>query len=101
MSKQVNGSVHVQWTGEQLKELGVFLKKARVKAGLTQREVGELLELKTSQYISNWERGIVGIAFPQLVKVCGLYKFSESKRKILIEKIVQTHHEQLTDNLLP
>jgi len=38
--------------------VGLFLKNAREKAGLTQHDVAQQLGYSTPQFVSNWERGI-------------------------------------------
>lgn len=40
------------------KLVGEFFRQARQKAGLSQGEIARLLSYKTSQFVSNWERGI-------------------------------------------
>lgn len=39
------------------KRLALYLKDARVKAGLSQSEVAKELGYSNSQFVSNWERG--------------------------------------------
>lgn len=38
------------------KTAGQLIKEARIKAGLSQRELADMLGYKTVQYISDWER---------------------------------------------
>lgn len=38
--------------------LAIFLKNARIKAGLTQNEVSKALGYSSAQFVSNWERGL-------------------------------------------
>ena len=40
------------------RRLGIFLRAARMKAGLTQQQVAGALGYSTPQFISNWERGV-------------------------------------------
>ena len=42
----------------QIEILAKFLKEKRVQSGLSQKDVAEKLGYSTSQFISNWERGI-------------------------------------------
>ena len=37
--------------------LNLYLKKQRLKSGLTQSQVAEMLGYSNSQFVSNWERG--------------------------------------------
>ncbi len=59
----------------QISELGKFLKNARLEAGLSQYDVAQRLKLKTSQFVSNWERGLCppsSDALPIIAKVLHL-----------------------------
>lgn len=47
-------------------EFGTYLCELRLKAGLTQRDVSDLIGYSSGQYISNFERGI---ALPPLAKL--------------------------------
>ena len=50
-------------------EIGKQVRIARERAGLTQEQLSELLEVST-QYISDLERGVVGISIPTLKQLC-------------------------------
>lgn len=60
------------------RELADLLKNARVKAGLSQKEVSAVLGYKSSQFVSNWERGLSSPPIGTLRRLCRLYKTSES-----------------------
>ena len=53
---------------------GEILKKARVSAGLTQRQVADHFNYGTPQFISNWERGVSQPPMTILKTLEGLYK---------------------------
>lgn len=53
----------------------ISLKAARVNAGLTAKEVANLLE-KTEKTILNWENGITPISAEQFYSLCKLYKIA-------------------------
>lgn len=57
--------------------IGKFLKRARVKAGLSQGDVRDLLGYKTPQIISDWERGICGPPLSSMRKLKRAYGLSE------------------------
>lgn len=38
--------------------IGAFIRKARLDAGLCQRELAETFGYSSGQFVSNWERGI-------------------------------------------
>jgi transcriptional regulator with XRE-family HTH domain len=59
-------------TGEQAlsrRIIGRFLRQERVRAGLTQWEVAQILGYSSSQFVSNWERGISRPPLPALPKI--------------------------------
>ena len=57
-------------------KLAQFLRVAREKAGLTQKEVADQLGYKTSQFISNWERGHSIPPMNSLKTITKMYKIS-------------------------
>jgi len=69
----------------EFSNLGEFLKKHRVEAGMTQSELALALGGIHSQFVSNWERGLCappGHSFQALIKVLGI------KREALLEVMV-------------
>lgn len=57
--------------------LGNYLREAREAKGLTQIEVAKRLGYSTSQFVSNWERGMCSPAenkMKKLIKMLGLDK---------------------------
>jgi transcriptional regulator with XRE-family HTH domain len=52
-------------------EFGQFMQSARLKAGLSQRELSNYLGYSSAQFISNFERGI---ALPPLTKLAKMAK---------------------------
>ena len=65
------------------KTAGQLIKEARIKAGLSQRELADKLGYKTVQYISDWERDKFRVP---LDKIELLAKFIKSKPKDLLFK---------------
>lgn len=56
-------------------EVGKFLKKARLRAKLSQADVKKILNYQSTQIISDWERGVCAAphwALPILVKIYGI-----------------------------
>ncbi len=68
-------------------ELAEFLKKARMNAGLSQKEVAATLGYKSSQFVSNWERGLSSPPISTLRKLCELYKTNEQNMFTMIRSI--------------
>ena len=50
-------------------EIGLQVRLAREEAKLTQEQLAEKIDV-TPQYVSDLERGVVGIAIPTLKKLC-------------------------------
>ena len=50
-------------------EIGVRVRAARNNAGLTQEQLAEAIEV-TTQYVSDLERGVVGISISTLRRLC-------------------------------
>ena len=72
--------------------MGMLLKISREEMGMSQIELGQLLELKSSQYISNIERGLSPISpthFKVLGKCLGLS----------IEELITVHLDDLHDRV--
>lgn len=57
----------------KLSKLTNKLKAARESAGLTQMEVADKLGYSTSQFISNWERGLSAPPLKVIKSLAGLY----------------------------
>ena len=68
-------------------ELANLLKNARTKAGLSQKEVASVLGYKSSQFISNWERGLSSPPLATLRRLCVLYEADESAIFNVIKEI--------------
>ena len=60
----------------QIEILAKFLKEKRVQSGLSQKDVAERLGYSTSQFISNWERGISHPPLNTLRSLSQLYKIN-------------------------
>ena len=50
-------------------EIGERVKAAREQAGVTQEQLAERIDVST-QYVSDLERGVVGISVPTLKNLC-------------------------------
>jgi transcriptional regulator with XRE-family HTH domain len=57
------------------KQIGTQLRMARRRRGMTQAELGRLLNTNQS-HVSNVERGDRGLTLPQLLKICDALKVS-------------------------
>ncbi len=59
---------------KEINEFADFLKNARIEVNLTQSQVAESLGYSTSQFISNWERGVSSPPLKNLKALSTLYK---------------------------
>lgn len=79
--------------------LAEFLKNRRIQKGLTQSAVAEKLGYTTSQFISNWERGISSPPMKTLKKLSKMYGVSpEEVYEIVLEVSVQEVTSKLQRN---
>lgn len=59
--------------------LGLYLKKSRNEAGISQREVSDKLGHSTPQYLSNVERGVCLLAPKHFKTIAKLYNIESQK----------------------
>lgn len=70
----------------EFKNLGNFLKKKRVGASYTQRELASALGNMNSQFVSNWERGLCAPPSHCFQKLIDLLKINrDSLVEIMLE----------------
>jgi len=58
-----------------------YLKNCRLAAGLTQKYVAKKFRWTSSQYVSNWERGLSSPPLRRLKKLCKLINADPKKLK--------------------
>lgn len=68
------------------------LKKLRAAQGISQDIVRKTLKYKSSQFVSNWERGVVGIPAEVIPAISKLYKV---KPNILANMLVEEYRERV------
>jgi transcriptional regulator with XRE-family HTH domain len=73
-------------------QVGEYLQKNRLRAGLTQRSVSDKLGYSSPQFISNFERGIALPPLPKLKVLIDLYKIDQ---RTLIKLILETERAEL------
>lgn len=77
--------------------IGHFLKQKRLAANLTQKDIADAFELTSTQFISNWERGISLPPSNYLPKLCKLMNIDP---KELIKLILQKTEAELNFHFL-
>lgn len=75
--------------------IGTFLKKKRIENNLTQKDIAVRFELSSTQFISNWERGISLPPATYLPTLCQLLNIDP---KILIKMILEKTEMELTSH---
>lgn len=76
--------------------LSDFLKRKRVSAGLSQRDVADKLGYETPQFISNWERGVSYPPVKELGKIAAMYKTSAQE---LFDLLLNNTIQEVTEDL--
>ena len=72
---------------QQENKLAQFLKEKRTLSGLSQKDVATKLGYSTSQFISNWERGVSQPPINTLHTLANMYKISaEQMFNVLLEE---------------
>lgn len=70
-----------------------YLKDSRITAGLSQRDVSEKLGYTTSQFVSNWERGLSTPPTKAVKKLAELYNL---KIEEFLDLLLQETLHQVT-----
>lgn len=76
--------------------IGINVKQARENAGLTQEKFAEVIGVST-QYVSDLERGTVGMAITTLKRLCE--KLSISSDEIILNKTANNEREAIAEKL--
>ncbi len=81
---------------KETNKLAVQLKEARLQVGLSQVDLAEKLGYETSQFISDWERGIHAPPIKNLSKICKLLNVNEQK---IFDLFIEIAKEKLVHDL--
>lgn len=79
-------------------KFGKFLRSAREERGLSQTEVADLLGFSSSQFISNWERGL---STPPLDKLKQVTIILNIKPELMVESIMNFTESEVRSLVLP
>lgn len=72
---------------ELFENLGTFLQKKRIKAGLSQGDVAKALGYSSPQFISNFERGLCAPPLNKLRTIITMYEVpAESVMNIMLKE---------------
>lgn len=76
--------------------LNKFLRDIRTKSGLTQGQVAKALGYSTSQFISNWERGIAEPPIATLRQLASIYSVPvDEMYNVVLKAAIQKATEEL------
>lgn len=83
--------------------LGGFLREARLNSGLTQKQVALRLDYSSSQFVSNWERGLREPACDTLWKLAEIYGVTAEELYDLLlrdtlKRVERGLHEEFFEN---
>lgn len=80
---------------QEVNKLAQFLKEKRTQSGLSQKDVATKLGYSTSQFISNWERGISQPPISTLRTLANMYNVSADQmfNVLLEETMVQVQSD--------
>ncbi len=77
-------------------EFSRFLRDKRKEAGLSQVEVAKKLGYSSSQFVSNWERGVAAPPLRTLRRIASLYGLSDRN---IFDRIRDMAFVELEENL--
>lgn len=83
----------------KFKETGMIFKLSRVNMGMTQKELGDLLNIN-SQFISNFERGLCALPLHNMKLLMKIYKEKKIDHKPLCEAYVEDYKREATEKYL-
>lgn len=78
-------------------EFALFLKKLRLKSGLSQGDVAKQLHYKSPQFISNWERGLSTPTVNSFQDLANLY---DVKVEIVFNAYMKSLKQELWEKVL-
>ncbi len=77
---------------KQKQKINEFFRQKRIEANLTQKNIADHFELGSTQFVSNWERGLCLPPNNYLPDLCKLYKMSKNE---VIQAIIGHREEEL------
>lgn len=77
-------------------KLSELIKDSRKKVGISQKELSEQLGYTSSQFISNWERGVSSPPMDKLLEICQILRISQSQ---IVDTIMYETEQTLLSHL--
>ena len=73
-----------------------YIKKSRVKAGLTQRQVASKLGYTSPQNVSNWERGLALVPMDSFVRLIKMYQIDKREAlDVYMNEVIEKKQKRL------
>ncbi len=79
------------------RQLGKMFQRGRVESNMTQSAVCKILGYSSSQFLSNFERGLCSMPLPQLKKLIELYDLNGED---VVELMISIQNKFLRDLLI-
>jgi len=76
--------------------IGAYLRAKREEKGLSQLEVSRQLGYSSSQFVSNFERGLCGPSWKALRELIEIYDMSERE---IVEFLMKMQKDMICENL--
>ncbi|MCB0412028.1 MAG: helix-turn-helix transcriptional regulator [Bdellovibrionales bacterium] len=73
-------------------ELGQYFRQKRVDAGLTQIDLARVFGYSSSQFVSNWERGLCTPPMASMAKLCEVLKIP---KKEIVDVLTEEYRRTL------
>ncbi len=77
-------------------KLSHLIKLNRKKVGLSQKEMSEKLGYTSSQFISNWERGVSSPPMDKLLEICNILEIPQNQ---IVDSIMFETEQALMSHL--
>lgn len=72
--------------------VGKYFRRRRTEVGLTQTDLSRILGYSTSQFVSNWERGLCMPPMGSMAKLCEVLKIP---RKEIVDLLTEEYRRNL------
>jgi transcriptional regulator with XRE-family HTH domain len=81
------------------KSIGTFLKDVRVRRNMTQADLAKKLGYTTSQFVSNWERGLCSPPLNSIPEIATILGISQKEIREMMNLILEQTRQELEKRL--
>ena len=86
-------------SSKRTRSIGTFLKDIRVKRNMTQAELAKKLGYTTSQFVSNWERGLCSPPLNSIPDIATILGISQKEIRDMMNLILEETRSELERRL--